>query len=129
MSPSGKTRTPKVRLGKVKVIKGEEDLEFVKRALRVNWGRHMFCYVTALKKTPELTGRITVRFTIEPGGTASNIENVSSDFKDAELVDCMVKGFDTVKLEARERGLVIVEAPLMFFPVAPERAVPVRRGR
>ena len=51
------------------------------------------CYLPALKKKPELSGRVTVQFTISSAGKVVDSVLQSSRLQDARVEKCVVKAF------------------------------------
>jgi TonB family protein len=49
------------------------------------------CYKLALKRRPDLQGKLVVRFTISTDGRVTNAEIVSSTIQDEQLVRCVLK--------------------------------------
>lgn len=48
------------------------------------------CYKQALKKEPDLKGKVVVRFTVTPGGTVEHVEVISSTIDYEPMVRCIV---------------------------------------
>ncbi len=49
-----------------------------------------YCYERQLKRNPNLKGKISVRFTIAPDGTVSNVELISSTLNNQAVERCVV---------------------------------------
>jgi outer membrane biosynthesis protein TonB len=108
---------PLVRLGKLKVVRGQDDVELLTRRIRTSSGNYRACYERALSKNERLEGRLEVRFEVQPDGSLTNIERVSSTMDDPAMIACVLKAFESVAVEARERSTLVVEAPLVFATV------------
>jgi TonB family protein len=85
-------RGPEVIPGPV-LVRGSLDKQVVRRTLRGHLDELKACYLPALKKKPELSGRVTVQFTISPAGKVIKSELQDSRLKDARVEKCVVKAF------------------------------------
>ena len=85
-------RDPDVIPGPV-LVRGSLDKLVVRRTLRGHLDELRACYLPALKKKPELSGRVTVQFTISPAGKVIKSELQDSRLKDVRVEKCVVKAF------------------------------------
>ena len=85
-------RDPEVIPGPV-VVRGSLDKLVVRRTLRGHLDELRACYLPALKKKPELSGRVTIQFTISPAGKVIKSELQDSRLRDARVEKCVVKAF------------------------------------
>jgi len=85
-------RDPEVIPGPV-LVRGSLDKLVVRRTLRGHLDELRACYLPALKKKPELSGRVTVQFTLSAAGKVVDSVLQSSRLQDARVEKCVVKAF------------------------------------
>jgi tetratricopeptide (TPR) repeat protein len=107
------TVTPKVRMGATKVSGGLPP-EVIQRIVRQNFGRFRLCYEQGLGRNPNLTGLVTVRFTIGRDGGVSNVADGGSALPDQEVVSCVFNAFYGLSFPQPESGVATVTYPLNF---------------
>jgi len=110
-----KVGTPKVRMSSP-TVGGRLPPEVIQRVVRQNFGRFRGCYENGLRSNPNLTGRVSVAFTIGRDGAASGAQNAGSDLPDNGVVSCVVKQFYGLSFPAPEAGIVTVSYPISFSP-------------
>jgi Ca-activated chloride channel family protein len=118
---------PRIREGATS-INGRLPPEVIQRIVRQNFGRFRLCYENGLRNNPNLQGRVSVRFVIDPSGAVSMVANGGSDLPDAGVVQCVVRGFGNLSFPQPEGGMVTVVYPLAFAPgdgPPPEQAAAV----
>jgi outer membrane biosynthesis protein TonB len=97
-------------------VNGRLPPEIVQRIVRQNHERFLRCYKSALGRSPMLQGRVTTKFVIGRDGTVPRSADGGSDLPDAEVVQCVIRGFQTLKFPEPEEGIVTVVYPLFFNP-------------
>jgi TonB family protein len=75
-------------------------------------------YERFLKKTPDLSGKITVRFTIDASGNVTRMEILENTTGNKELEDEISRKVKMWKFESIPEGEVTVTYPLVFQPAA-----------
>ena len=108
-------KPPIVRTGTL-TTSGRIPPEVIQRTVRQSFGRFRFCYENGLRTSPNLAGRVTVRFVIGRDGAVSNAGNGGSDLPDAGVVSCVVRAFYGLSFPAPEAGIVTVSYPITFTP-------------
>ena len=73
-------------------------------------------YERFLKRSPDLAGKITVRFTIDAAGNVSNVEIVENTTGNKEIEDDIIRKVGMWKFEAIGEGEVRVTYPFIFQP-------------
>ncbi|MEM9056143.1 MAG: AgmX/PglI C-terminal domain-containing protein [Pseudomonadota bacterium] len=73
-------------------------------------------YNRALRKDPGLEGKIVLTITIEPDGTVSACDVVSSDLDAPDLEKRLVRRVKLFRFEARDVATVTTTKPIDFFP-------------
>jgi outer membrane biosynthesis protein TonB len=75
------------------------------------------CYENALKRNPNLKGKISIRFTILETGGLSEIAAAQNGLGSPEVAACIVQTMRTWRTQFRPSGPVTVEYPFVFSPV------------
>jgi TonB family protein len=81
-----------VRVDPPAVNEGTADapaLAAITREIRLRLSGVRACYERALRRNPQLGGKLTLRFTISPAGTVTAVDIDDESVGDAELVDCL----------------------------------------
>ncbi|MEO7330508.1 MAG: AgmX/PglI C-terminal domain-containing protein, partial [Minicystis sp.] len=106
---------PKLRIGASSVT-GLLPPEVIQRIVRQNFVRFRLCYEKGLQVTPTLRGKVNVRYVIGKDGATSAVTSAGSDLPSKEVVNCVLKAFNTLSYPAPEGGVVVVVYPIMFEP-------------
>jgi TonB family protein len=75
-----------------------------------------FCYDNALKKSPGLTGKITLQMDIAAAGGVTSVEPVDDSMGNAALARCILSQVQGWKFAAIPAGTVRFTLPLVFSP-------------
>jgi TonB family protein len=75
-------------------------------------------YERYLKRAPDLAGKITIRFTIDPAGNVSRVEIVENTTGNKDLEDEIVRKVGMWKFETINEGDVTVTYPFIFQPAS-----------
>jgi hypothetical protein len=111
-------KPPTVRVG-VAQVSGHLPPEVIQRIVRQNFGRFRLCYENGLRGSPNLQGRVAVRFVIGRDGAVSNVANGGSDLPDSGVVSCVQRAFYGLSFPPPENGIVTVAYPIVFAPGVP----------
>lgn len=111
---ASRARPTRIRYGEVSVT-GRMPLEIIQRTVGQNFGRFRLCYENGRKIDPELQGRVTTTFVIDPTGAVSSTADGGSDLPDPNVVGCVVHGFGNLSFPAPEAGMVTVKYPIQFY--------------
>jgi Inner membrane component of T3SS, cytoplasmic domain len=111
-------KPPTMRVGET-VASGHLPPEVIQRIVRQNFGRFRLCYENGLRNSPNLAGRVGVRFVIGRDGAVSNVGNGGSDLPDSAVVSCVVRAFYGLSFPAPDSGIVTVTYPIVFNPGTP----------
>jgi hypothetical protein len=90
--------------------------EVIQRIVRQNFGRFRLCYENGLRNSPNLAGRVSVRFVIGRDGAVSSAANGGSDLPDGGVVSCVTRAFYGLSFPQPDEGIVTVTYPIMFSP-------------
>ncbi len=122
------TKSPSIRCGRTDpvthehlggcttTVNGRMPPETIQRIVRQNFGRFRMCYEPALHASPQLTGRVSVKFVIDRSGAVAVAQDAGSDLPNADVVACTVKAFAGLSFPEPEGGIVTVVYPLVFSP-------------
>ncbi len=75
-------------------------------------------YERFLKKAPDLAGKITIRFTIDAGGSVTRAEVLENTTGNQELEEEILRKVKMWKFEEIPEGEVTITYPLLFQPAA-----------
>jgi TonB family protein len=73
------------------------------------------CYEQALKRNPQLSGKVTIRFTISGSGKVTTARTTLNELT-PQVGNCMVAAFKRFRFPPPEGGTVTFEYPFMFTP-------------
>jgi outer membrane biosynthesis protein TonB len=93
--------------------RSREEIEMV---FDQNKGAIYALYSRALRRDPSLQGKLVLKLTIEPSGVVSSCEVVSSEIKDAELLDKLVQRVKMFRFLAKDVATITTTKPIDFFP-------------
>jgi TonB family protein len=89
----------------------------IQTLIRSHYDAFRRCYEQGLARKPGLSGRVVVRFVIERDGKVSSVAvEDSTDLGDKEVVQCLVREYETLVFPAPLGGIVTVVYPIMFSP-------------
>jgi TonB family protein len=108
---------PLVRVDEPAVDEGSADPTGIAREIRRRLSAVRACYERALKRNPRLGGKLTLRLTISPAGTVTDVVVDDQTLGDPELGDCL-RGLLLRWRFAPPAGPVEISFPFVFQPVA-----------
>ncbi|NOZ01627.1 MAG: AgmX/PglI C-terminal domain-containing protein, partial [Deltaproteobacteria bacterium] len=113
------TRVPKPAKAEVEVKETRQagfcEKGAVARVMRGRSGAYRACYEMQLQRHPELSGRIQIRFTIEPNGSVSGVKTIRNELN-AKVASCIVKQVSTLKFPKPDGGVCVIRWPFKFKP-------------
>jgi hypothetical protein len=95
-------------------IDGELDMNIVVKEVRQRIGAIKACYERALKRNPNLSGKILIRWTITPAGTVTGIDVDQDTLGDSEVANCIKSLIRGWRFPAPAGGSVEVSYPFLF---------------
>lgn len=99
------------------MVSGRLVPEVVVRIIHLNRGRFRFCYSNALRKSPQLSGRIAIHFVIARSGEVAKVTvGGGSTIDDADFRACLTDAFGKLQFPQPEGGEVAVTYPMLFTP-------------
>jgi outer membrane biosynthesis protein TonB len=93
--------------------RSREEIEMV---FDQNKGAIYALYSRALRRDPTLQGKLVLRLTIEPDGTVSSCDVVSSELGDDELLQKLVARVRMFRFQDKDVATVTTTKPIDFFP-------------
>jgi len=95
-------------------VDGELDPSLVSKEVRARLGAIKGCYERSLKRNPNLSGKIKIRWTITAAGTVSEVEIEEDSMGDAEVTSCIRGLVKRWRFPAPSGGSVDVVYPFVF---------------
>ena len=90
--------------------------EVVQKVVRSGFASYRSCYEAALRPCPNLQGRVTVHFTIEPKTGRVSRARAESDLAGEELHRCVAGKFKELQFPSFEGPALKVVYPISFTP-------------
>jgi TonB family protein len=87
--------------------------EQVRRVVRRNLGQVRFCYEQALTRDPDLEGRVSVRFVVQPSGAVMASTSEGSSIGNPAVEDCVVQAVRRWSFPSAP-GLTVVRYPFVL---------------
>jgi len=110
-----RSATPRVQLGAITVM-GDLSPKMIFRTVRERTPDFRRCYDDALKKRPNATGRVVVRFDITASGNVKDAIYAEQDMGYEAMATCVSNAFRTLIFPQPNWGSVSVVFPIMFAP-------------
>lgn len=115
---TGAAATEKKVSGVVKseapAVDGELDPSMVAKEVRSRLGAIKACYERALKRNPNLSGKVVIHWTITQAGTVSGVDVEQDTLGDAEVASCIKALVARWRFPAPSGGSVDVSFPFVF---------------
>ena len=74
------------------------------------------CYETQLMSKPDLSGKITVQWTITTDGSVSNPKTVNDSLDSNAVTDCVLRSIGRIRFAKPEAGICVIQWPFVFSP-------------
>jgi TonB family protein len=115
-------RKGEIALSKPDAVQGQaakaanRDIEAINGIIKLKQGAIQFCFKKELRRDPNLSGKITVKFTVEANGRVSNASVVNSNIKSPSLEQCLLKTISMLMFKpiAESEGSMTVTYPFVF---------------
>ncbi|MFT4820658.1 MAG: protein TonB [Candidatus Azotimanducaceae bacterium] len=106
--------------GAVRLIKPDvnmvRSIEEIRRVFDANKGAIFSIYNRALRKDPSLLGKVVLQLVIEPDGTVSACDVVTSDLADEELISRVMRRVQLFDFGERDVAVTRISYPVHFLP-------------
>jgi|GEM_PF-6205200 len=109
LNSSVQTRAPEVDSGNLEPA-------VIANVVRNRLGSVKECYERQLKKSPQLSGKIVIRFTIDEEGRVSQALVEENTLQDETVSGCVVSRFQRFRFPKPSGGAVTVSYPFIFTP-------------
>ncbi len=108
------------RTGAIRLVEpdltGTRSIEEIRRVFDANKGAIFSIYNRALRKDPTLLGKVVLELVIEPDGTVSTCEVLTSELGSEELITRVVRRVQLFDFGAKEVGVTKISYPVHFLP-------------
>ncbi len=104
-----------VQPGETAVV-GALDKEVIRRVVRRHMNRFRYCYERQLATSPNLQGKVLVRFVISTTGAVSSARDAGSTLPDESVKACVLRTYQSMQFPAPSGGIVVVTYPIVFHP-------------
>jgi outer membrane biosynthesis protein TonB len=101
----------------VEVDSSDIDQQKLAAFVKARMGLIKACYENALKRNPNLKGKISIRFTILETGGLADVAPAQNGLGAPEVASCIVATMRAWRTQFRPSGPVTVEYPFVFSPV------------
>jgi outer membrane biosynthesis protein TonB len=95
-------------------VDGDLDPNMVAKEVRTRLGAIKACYERALKRNPNLSGKVVIHWTITQAGTVSGVDVEQDTLGDAEVASCIKSLIARWRFPAPSGGSVDVSFPFVF---------------
>jgi len=99
-----------------KQINGRLAPEKIQTVVRAGFGSMRKCYEAGLRASPNLSGRVTIKFVIDMDGNVQSAADEGSDYPDVTVIQCVAEAFKKLHFPRPEGGNVTVVYPIIFNP-------------
>lgn len=95
-------------------VDGDLDPSIVSKEVRSRLGAIKACYERALKRSPTLSGKVVIHWTITAAGTVSGVDVENDTMGDTEVASCIKSLIARWRFPAPSGGSVEVSFPFVF---------------
>jgi hypothetical protein len=113
-SGPGEKKVSGVVKSEAPAVDGELDPSIVAKEVRSRLGAIKACYERALKRNPNLSGKIVIHWTITAAGTVSGVDVENDTLGDNEVASCIKSLITRWRFPAPSGGSVEVSFPFVF---------------
>lgn len=97
-------------------ISGVRSIEEIRRVFDANKGAIFSIYNRALRKDPTLLGKVVLELVIEPDGTVSACEVLTSELESEELITRVVRRVQLFDFGQKDVAVTKISYPVHFLP-------------
>lgn len=98
------------------ILVGSIDRSLIDAVIRANMSQIRYCYQRELTKSPDLGGKVVMKFTIATDGSVSSAGVKSSTLGSSSVTQCLEGRFMRMQFPQPKRGIAIVSYPFLFAP-------------
>lgn len=108
------------------VVMGSLDKNIIRRVIRENIGQIRYCYERELVRSPDLQGRVVVKFVIAATGRVSGAEVTETALRNRSVEYCIARKVRGWRFPSpRGGGIVVVNYPFIFRSTGGQAIEPV----
>ncbi len=97
------------------IIMGSLSMEIIRQVIHSHRDQIKYCYSKELTRSPNLSGKVSVKFTINPKGYVQQASISSTTLRNSAVERCMTQKIRTWKFpEPKGGGIVIVNYPFIL---------------
>lgn len=111
---SAEKRVSGVVKSEAPAVDGDLDPSIVSKEVRSRLGAIKACYERALKRSPTLSGKVVIHWTITAAGTVSGVDVENDTMGDSEVASCIKSLIARWRFPAPSGGSVEVSFPFVF---------------
>jgi outer membrane biosynthesis protein TonB len=112
--PAAEKKVSGVVKSEAPAVDGELDPNMVAKEVKSRLGAIKACYERALKRNPNLSGKVVIHWTITQAGTVSGVDVEQDTLGDAEVASCIKSLVARWRFPAPSGGSVDVSFPFVF---------------
>ncbi|MEW5853878.1 MAG: AgmX/PglI C-terminal domain-containing protein [Myxococcota bacterium] len=105
-----------VKATNVEEVDGSLDPKVITKTIRARMAGFKACYENALKRSPNLQGKVTISFTIDEEGRVSEASVENDTLGDPEVGRCIANLFKRIRFPKPDEGTVQASFPFVFVP-------------
>ena len=91
------------------------DKEAIQKVVKENVKELRVCYERLAQRDPKESGRVDLKWTVQPSGLVENVKVVKSQIKDEDTLECMIASLATWEFPKPLKGVVLdVNYPFVF---------------
>jgi len=95
-------------------VKGSCNKQNVMRTVRRRAAAIRSCYEVALQLQPDLKGKLTVKWTINPAGKVQGVQIIGNTMKNKKVETCVKKVVGRMRFMKPKCGICIIKWPFLF---------------
>jgi hypothetical protein len=88
----------------------------IRRVLRQHIADLRACYARGLATKPDLAGRLSLRFTIDPNGNAKDVLSVAPSPLDVDVTACVTRAVASMTFPQPQGGSITIVYPMELAP-------------
>lgn len=105
-----------VKASNVEEVDGSLDPKVITKTIKSRMAGFKACYENALKRSPNLQGKVVISFTIDEEGRVSHAEVETDSLGDPEVGRCIASLFKRIRFPKPDEGTVQASFPFVFVP-------------
>ncbi|MSP92255.1 MAG: AgmX/PglI C-terminal domain-containing protein [Myxococcales bacterium] len=108
------------KVAKISIAQGEStggcDKGDIAKNVRARASALRACYEVQLLTKPDLSGKLTMQWTITGEGTVANAKLVNDTMSNDQVSDCVMRAIQRIRFLKPEAGICVIQWPFVFSP-------------